>query len=296
MIVEPERHVEAFAKAGASMISVHVEASPHLHRTLGALRALGVRAGVALNPVDPRAGALEPVADQLDYAVVMSVDPGFAGQAFIPSSVPPGYGRCGGCSTRRATRRRSRSTVESTPATSRRSSAAGAGIVVAASAIFGPDDAAAATRRLREAAQPPTTARGPRARADRALDVVPRPRALRRDRRDGNRLLWELLHVVRGGPHGSAAQARPALPRPGARRDPAAGGRSALQLPGAGALRRRVGGVDAGGPAVGRPRGVPLRGAPPGGRNAAGDRTYPARGHRRERGGRGASPARYARC
>ncbi|MCY4028804.1 MAG: ribulose-phosphate 3-epimerase [Acidobacteria bacterium] len=155
MIVEPERHIEAFAKAGASMISVHVEASPHLHRTLGALRALGVRAGAALNPATP-AGVLEPVADQLDYAVVMSVNPGFAGQAFIPSST----------ARVRAVRRLLDAAGNPAPVevdggvhtgNVAEVVAAGAEIVVAASAVFGADDAAAATRRLREAAQPATT-------------------------------------------------------------------------------------------------------------------------------------------
>ncbi len=155
MIVEPERHIEAFAKAGAAMMSVHVEASPHLHRTLGALRSLGVRAGAALNPSTP-AGVLEPVADQLDYVVVMSVNPGFAGQAFIPSSIakvdavrrvldaagnPAPVEIDGGVHAGNIAQ-----VVE-----------AGAEIVVAASAIFGTDDAAAATRELREAAQPATT-------------------------------------------------------------------------------------------------------------------------------------------
>ena len=152
MIVEPERHIEAFAKAGASMISVHLEASPHLHRTLGALRALGVRAGAAINPATPPA-ALEPVADQLDYAVVMSVNPGFAGQAFIPSSV----------SRVRAVRRLLDAAGNPAPVeidggiradNVAQVVEAGAGIVVAASAIFGTDDAAAATRDLRDAARP----------------------------------------------------------------------------------------------------------------------------------------------
>jgi ribulose-phosphate 3-epimerase len=159
MIVEPERHIEAFAKAGASMVSVHVEASPHLHRTLGGLRALGVRAGAALNPSTP-AGVLEAVVDQLDYVVVMSVNPGFSGQAFIPSSSakvravrrlldeagnPAPVEIDGGVHTGNVAQ-----VVE-----------AGAEIVVAASAIFGADDAAAATRGLREAARPGATLAAP---------------------------------------------------------------------------------------------------------------------------------------
>ena len=150
MIVEPERHIEAFAAAGAAMMSVHVEASPHLHRTLGALRSLGVRAGAALNPSTP-AGVLEAVADQLDYVVVMSVNPGFAGQTFIPSSI----------AKVRAVRRLLDEAGNPAPVeidggvhagNVAQVVEAGAEIVVAASAIFGADDAAAATRRLREAA------------------------------------------------------------------------------------------------------------------------------------------------
>ena len=86
MIVEPERHIAAFAEAGAAMISVHAEVSPHLHRTLSKIQELGVQAGAVLNPSTP-ARVLQPVASLLDYALVMSVNPGFVGQAFIPKSV-----------------------------------------------------------------------------------------------------------------------------------------------------------------------------------------------------------------
>ena len=85
MISEPDRYLEAFATAGASMISVHVEVLPHLHRTIGAIKALGVQAGAVLNPSTP-VSALEEVAGDLDFVLVMSVNPGFGGQAFIPRS------------------------------------------------------------------------------------------------------------------------------------------------------------------------------------------------------------------
>lgn len=85
MIVEPERHIEAFAKAGASMLSVHVEVSPHLHRTLTTIKELGAKAGVALNPSTPIT-TLESVSELLDFVLVMSVNPGFSGQTFIPAS------------------------------------------------------------------------------------------------------------------------------------------------------------------------------------------------------------------
>ena len=140
------------------MISVHVETSPHLHRTLGALRSLGVRAGVGAETRRPRPACSRRVADQLDYVVVMSVNPGFAGQAFIPASVGEGASGAAAARPRRATPRPWRSTGEYTPGTSAQVVEAGADIVVAASAIFGADDAAAATRALREAARPATLA------------------------------------------------------------------------------------------------------------------------------------------
>ncbi len=87
MIVEPERYVEAFAAAGADVISVHAEASVHLHRTLSHIRSLGKRAGVVLNPsTDER--ALEYVLEVTDLVLVMSVNPGFGGQSFIKEVVP----------------------------------------------------------------------------------------------------------------------------------------------------------------------------------------------------------------
>jgi ribulose-phosphate 3-epimerase len=85
MIEEPDRYIDAFAEAGASMISVHVEVLRHLHRTVHAIKALGVQAGVVLNPATP-VGALEQVAADVDFVLVMSVNPGFGGQAFIPQS------------------------------------------------------------------------------------------------------------------------------------------------------------------------------------------------------------------
>jgi ribulose-phosphate 3-epimerase len=85
MITDPDRYIDAFAEAGAAMISVHVEVLPHLHRTVHALKALGVKAGVVLNPATPVV-ALEEIAGDVDYVLVMSVNPGFGGQTFIPRS------------------------------------------------------------------------------------------------------------------------------------------------------------------------------------------------------------------
>ena len=86
MIVEPERHLAAFADAGADRLIVHQEACPHLHRALQSIRELGVEAGVALNPGTPP-GAIEEVLDLLDVIQVMTVNPGFGGQPFIHSQL-----------------------------------------------------------------------------------------------------------------------------------------------------------------------------------------------------------------
>jgi len=87
MIVEPERYLDDFAEAGADILSVHVEASYHLARTLQHIRALGKKAGVVLNPHTPP-DAIEYVLDRVDLVLVMSVNPGFSGQAFMPEVVP----------------------------------------------------------------------------------------------------------------------------------------------------------------------------------------------------------------
>ena len=88
MIVEPEKYVEDFAKAGADIISVHAEhnASPHLHRTMGQIKELGKQAGVVLNPSTPLE-LIEYVLDLCDLVLIMSVNPGFGGQSFIPSVI-----------------------------------------------------------------------------------------------------------------------------------------------------------------------------------------------------------------
>ncbi len=83
MIVQPERYFEAFQKAGADVLTIHLEASTHLHRSLQAIRELGMKAGVALNPHSP-VEALSEVLDAVDLVCLMSVNPGFGGQQFIP--------------------------------------------------------------------------------------------------------------------------------------------------------------------------------------------------------------------
>jgi ribulose-phosphate 3-epimerase len=87
MIVEPERYVADFAAAGADIISVHVEASPHLHRTLQQIRALGKKAGVVLNPHTSEE-TIRYILPECDLVLVMSVNPGFGGQKFIPNVLP----------------------------------------------------------------------------------------------------------------------------------------------------------------------------------------------------------------
>ena len=85
MITDPDRYIDAFVDAGAAMLSVHIETTPHLHRTLSYIRDKGVQAGVVLNPSTP-VSALEEVAEAVDFTLVMTVNPGFGGQTFIPGS------------------------------------------------------------------------------------------------------------------------------------------------------------------------------------------------------------------
>jgi ribulose-phosphate 3-epimerase len=86
MIAPCDPYLEAFAKAGSDIITVHVEAGPHVHRSLQAIRALGKKAGVTLNPGTP-VETIEPLIDLVDLILVMSVNPGFGGQTFIPAAI-----------------------------------------------------------------------------------------------------------------------------------------------------------------------------------------------------------------
>ena len=151
MISDPDRYIEAFARAGAAMLSVHVEVLPHLHRTVHAIQALGVKAGVVLNPSTP-AAAISEVAGDVDFVLVMSVNPGFGGQSFIARSTSK-------VAEVRALLDRSGNT--SAPIeidggidldTAPRVVAAGARILVAGSAIFRGGDPERATRELKDAA------------------------------------------------------------------------------------------------------------------------------------------------
>jgi ribulose-phosphate 3-epimerase len=150
MIEEPDRYIEAFVEAGANMISVHVEAVPHLHRTIAFIKKAGARAGAVLNPSTP-AVMLEDIAGNLDFVLVMSVNPGFGGQAFISHSIEK-------VKHVRAVLAAAGSSApieidggidEQTAASV---VAAGASILVAGQAIFGGSDPEVATRALRAAA------------------------------------------------------------------------------------------------------------------------------------------------
>jgi len=147
MIEHPEHYIEAFARAGADYLTVHVEACPHLHRVLQAIRALGVKAGVALNPHTP-VTVVSEVLDMVDLILVMSVNPGFGGQSFIPRALDK----------LRAVRRmlqeanQTRIEVEVDGGVKaeniREIAEAGAELLVAGSAIFKAPDPAAAVRAM----------------------------------------------------------------------------------------------------------------------------------------------------
>jgi ribulose-phosphate 3-epimerase len=150
MIVEPEKYVEAFAKAGAANITVHVEASPHLHRTLQQIRQAGATAGVSLNPHTPP-DSVEYVLEVADLILVMTVNPGFGGQSFIEACLPKIEKLAGWISKKRL---KTRIEVDGgiAPETVKRVVDAGATVLVAGTAVFGRPDYAVAIRALRSAA------------------------------------------------------------------------------------------------------------------------------------------------
>ena len=150
MIEEADRYIESFIKEGADMVSVHVEAVPHLHRTIHYIKKLGAKAGAVINPATP-AEALSAIAADLDFVLVMSVNPGFGGQAFIPHSLDKVR------RVREILNEAGSSApieidggIDSTNVAD--VVAAGASILVAGNAIFGTPDPEAATRALRNAA------------------------------------------------------------------------------------------------------------------------------------------------
>jgi ribulose-phosphate 3-epimerase len=149
MIEAPERLLPAFASAGANLLTVHAEACPHLDRTLHQIRELGAKAGVALNPSTPP-GVLECVLDSLDLVLVMSVNPGFGGQAFIPTS----YAKVRQVRTLLG-KRPAEVSVDGGVKLEHAAPlvAHGASVLVAGSLIFGAADPGAAVKKLRDAAE-----------------------------------------------------------------------------------------------------------------------------------------------
>lgn len=154
MIEDPDKYIGAFAKAGANMISVHPEATYHLHRTLNYIRQAGCQAGVVLNPATPLT-ALEEVLNEADYVLVMSVNPGFGGQKFISSALDKLRRLRDLIQTHRVPVR-----IEIDGGIVVENAAqvvvAGAEILVAGSAIFGKPDPGTALRELRTAAEAAT--------------------------------------------------------------------------------------------------------------------------------------------
>jgi ribulose-phosphate 3-epimerase len=148
MIVEPERYVDEFARAGADVITVHAEACTHLHRTLQQIRAAGKRAGVSLNPHTSES-VLEYILPSLDLILVMSVNPGFGGQAFIPEVLPK-LERLRGMIDRAGLDIDLEVDGGVKPGTARRVIEAGADVLVAGNAVFAQPDYAAAIRAIRE--------------------------------------------------------------------------------------------------------------------------------------------------
>jgi ribulose-phosphate 3-epimerase len=148
MIEKPDNYIEAFADAGADYITVHVEAAPHLHRTIQLIKSKGVKAGVVLNPATP-AEWVKPILSDIDMVLLMTVNPGFGGQSFISSVVPK--------------IRQIRNWAEETnpsleievdgginPETAAICAEAGADVFVAGSAIYNQADRAAAIEDLRK--------------------------------------------------------------------------------------------------------------------------------------------------
>lgn len=151
MIEEPDRYIDSFVEAGADLITVHVEACRHLHRTLTHIREKGARAGVALNPATPPE-VLEYLPGLFDLVLVMTVNPGFGGQAFIPQALPK---------IRKIREMMDDAGLEAeiqvdggiNPSTAPLVVQAGATVLVAGSAVFGVPDPAAAIQEIRQAAK-----------------------------------------------------------------------------------------------------------------------------------------------
>jgi ribulose-phosphate 3-epimerase len=150
MVSNPDQYLKAYVAAGAAMLTVHAEVLPHLHRTIAAIKELGALAGVALNP-STSLSAIEEVAADLDFVLVMSVNPGFGGQSFIPRSLDKVRAvralleRAGSAAFVEIDGGVDLSNITAVVQ-------AGVSVVVAGNAVFGTGDATAATRALKAAA------------------------------------------------------------------------------------------------------------------------------------------------
>ncbi|MED3647008.1 ribulose-phosphate 3-epimerase [Halalkalibacterium halodurans] len=147
MIEQPDGYIPAFAKAGADIITVHVEACPHLHRTLHLIKESGVKAGVVLNPATP-VSSIQHVLSDVDMVLFMTVNPGFGGQRFIPSVLPK-------IKELASLKKEQGLTFEIevdggvNEETAKQCVEAGANVLVAGSAVFNEEDRAAAIKRIR---------------------------------------------------------------------------------------------------------------------------------------------------
>jgi len=148
MIENPDRFIPDFARAGADLITVHVEAVPHLHRTVQLIKSLGKKAGVSLNPATP-VSSIEVILEDIDLVLIMSVNPGFGGQSFIPSSLAKIEALCA-----EIDRRGLQVEIEVDggvkPDNIAAIAAAGASVFVAGSAVFGTADYGATIAALKD--------------------------------------------------------------------------------------------------------------------------------------------------
>lgn len=146
MIADPDKYIDSFAEAGADIITVHAEATPHLHRTLTYIRSLGLKAGVALNPATD-ISCLKYVLDDVDMVLVMTVNPGFGGQKFIPAML-------GKIADTRALLGERQTDIQVDGGISLKNIAsvteAGANVIVAGSAVFGAENVSETVKKFKE--------------------------------------------------------------------------------------------------------------------------------------------------
>lgn len=149
MIEQPDRYIPDFVKAGADLISVHVEACRHLHRTLDLIKKSGIKAGVVLNPATPISLIEHVLDEQLDLVLIMTVNPGFGGQAFIPGMLNKIRALREQANAKGLTGLHIEVDGGINEVTARQVIEAGADVLVAGNAVFGQQDRAEAIRRIR---------------------------------------------------------------------------------------------------------------------------------------------------